>query len=403
MLEKERSGEGLQDRPEMLPVFPIDRLQWKNEDFDRARSEMKNIPCIKKEGVSGAIDTARSIRQAYEREHGGEANPWKEEVAFFDPTHIMLRYGGEDWTYGFHEQKAYGKEATDEVESSVTGIAKNIMGQTKELAEQYREAIKETPPEHRNELKRYYRARLDDFFATMFQREEYGNVRVREWMGPRGPVYMTVDGNHRLAAARMLGFRRVRGSVERIPDPEEAKKEWYAMLGMLKESEREEVRRVYDALHPPKTNEERKRDAEKVAEAIAEGFEVEQWHAEYEKKQRAKEREEAERYEQEKEVRDKVYREAEKFYEAHKENPEFKQLVWQVGLEYLWNHKERREKVQREYEHEVDQYGWMKAKSGFHAGHVLGIDIDGRGKQTDAEIKVLAMREWQKKNAEGKK
>ncbi|QQR60590.1 hypothetical protein IPH19_04235 [Candidatus Uhrbacteria bacterium] len=254
------------ERPEVMQVterlesralahFPANRLTWTDADFEKAHKKMRELPHV---GERTALETLKVLETLSESLSDSEGEAWKTSIETFAPEQVLMRYGyGADWSYAFHEQRRYMEgetvhEKDHATESSVTGIGKKVVrGLGKIVKEAKRELDETTEAEDR---KRIEKSLVDDagrLFDAVYQNETgRDRIQVIRLDGPRGPVYLCVqNGNHRLAAARLIGLRRVRGEVQSCKDGK-GLEHWYDFLAALPPGDRQIWQVRYNELYP---------------------------------------------------------------------------------------------------------------------------------------------------------
>jgi len=160
-----------------------------------------------------------------------------------------MRYGyGADWSYAFHKQ--FKNEKSSDIESSVTGIAKKIVEGIRGALQRARQEIADYPQE-RNQIEQELVDRVESLMDSVYRKNpDSDQIIVTQLDGPRGPVYIcTENGNHRLASARLIGLKRVRGQVEFFQDGK-GPEHWSEFLALLPEESRKEWLSVYEKIYP---------------------------------------------------------------------------------------------------------------------------------------------------------
>ncbi len=374
--------------------FPADRLHWTEEDFERHHQEMKSIPCIRgPEAYRNVTGTISKLVDYYEQKPG---TFWQESVQPFEPRQVIMRYGGEDWSYAFHTQPKYGGSA-DTQESSVTGIAKKIVQKIPHLVQEYTKEINAAAPEQRPTLEHELVVKAEDVFSEMYYPDQrLGNVAVEKIEGPRGPVYITQDGNHRIAAARLIDLKRIRGIIKEPKEKSITKEFWYELLAMLPADQSHELQELYSTVYPADANAQ-KEDQEELQAARKKLPEIQSVLVQKEAARRAERERQDEIETIERQQAKERYDFVDHAYSSLEDAPGFQDTLHQEGLRYLWNHPNGH--MNEEYVEEIDPAGWIKRKDGGMA-HVLGIDLDGYPLRTEDEIKFRAIKKYAEEHPE---
>lgn len=255
------------------PPFRVECIRWTDEDFEREHENMRNIPCIRGSGVSRELRSTVAEWRGARKQHAELPGAVSRRVEAFDPSHVILRYAGDTWDHAFHQQDKYGTRPTShqraELESNVTGMAKKVAREIPRIVRGIVRDMKEvSSPEIRAQLEREVVQEVDDVLSTMYTHEAtQQNVRVTKLLGPRGPVFFSEEGNHRLAAARLIGLRKVRGVVEAVADPRAALDEWYDVLVRLEPGALRQLTTLYDAMYPA-TEAQKRQERECIRAAI---------------------------------------------------------------------------------------------------------------------------------------
>ncbi len=375
--------------------FSYKLAEWKQADYEHQLHAMGEIPCLN-ELEWQAVTKARNALDSYYHAHHPDL--WIEEMIVFHPQHIIARYDGKPWNYGFHEQarvdhdKQTPRGIKGEQESNIIGIAKKMVQVTTRLVRQANKDLKDSPQD-RTSIETQLVSDAEDVFESIFPKQGDGGVYVKELLGPRGPVYLTTrDGNHRLAAARMIQLKQVRGNVERIVDEETAKTYWYDMLAALSPRNRTNVLSIYHELYPSTTTELQEEEMREVQVALERRPTI---LLEIERIQREKTRESEEQNKVSERIREATMARYERTGRLFEQltSPEFRRFLYKRALTYLKSHTygDIVKNVDR-----VDEAGWMYAGDQPMTGHVLGIDLDEYPKQTKKEIIALAIEEWER-------
>ncbi len=378
--------------------FAVNRVLWTDADYERKHEEMKDLPCLRGVETYASIrDTLHDLRTVHADD---PAFAWKEGLGAFEPQRVAMRYNGEDWSHRFHKQPKYGAKEGEGDESSVTWIAKHLVRRISELTRACKRRLEQEPDEgEREALKKGLVQDVEQTVSLFYysDKDKRGNVSVMELHGPRGPIYLSSDGNHRLAAARLIGLRKVRGNITRIEDPVAAQAFWNELLVMLPPTVAAEVREFYDQLYPPS---EEQRAAEAAARNATEGrmealnakllgIRHREHMAAYDTKQKQA-REEAEAKQR--------YALVESAYATFEQAPGFKQMLHQTALDYFWNAKD--DYVRKRYRREVSENGMMPALDGKDEAHVLHVSVDAWPRDTAKEIQYAAIRAYQQAHPE---
>lgn len=262
----------LEDRS--IAPFPADRLLWSDADFEEARIRMKNLPCIR--NAATAEDTLEALAKLGKSLGGTYDDVWESRVESFSPEQVAMRYGyGEDWSYEFHQQRKLEEGKTTYVqdyqtESSVTGIAKRMVREVGKLVRgAKRDMVEVADPEERKRIGEELVDQAENIFDDIYRKEpEQDRISVTKLDGPRGPVYLCIEnGNHRLAAARLIGLRRVRGEVTSFRDGK-GSQHWFDFLAALPATSRMRWRDLYEQIYPPSKEEAAKDDAQESAAVL---------------------------------------------------------------------------------------------------------------------------------------
>ena len=381
-------------------------FSWKQEDYEKRLKEMAELPCLRDPELIGKMNRVRRELDTYYEQHNPKL--WQNTNKTFSPRQVMTRYDGKGWDYSFHEQRRedYPEKANpfeqrrnaNELESNIVGIAKKMVRVTTLMVREAREDIRLSSPAEQKRIGAELVQKVEDVFASVFpEGTSNGGVIVEELDGPRGPVYQTTtDGNHRVAAARLIDLKRIRGEVRAIENQEIAHAYWFDMLTRLSEDECLEVQRVYDELYPQPTEEERiaerlmfRRAVERRTEIDAE---VARLRAEEDLEWSAKQA----KYDLEQErVQSRIALER-PLHESLKNDPVYRKILAETGFEYLMNHPN--DLVRRMGAVRVDDRGWLLDKDDRTIGTVLGIDLfdsrDGYPKRADGEIISLALKKY---------
>jgi hypothetical protein len=377
------------------PPFPADRLQWTEADYARELEKMGDIPCIEGSEAAQAIGRAMHNLDWYIQHEKQISELWQTEVKAFSPKQVIMRYGGRPWNYHFRRQRMEGaSSAADETEPVVTGIAKKIVETVSRTVHEYAEKMKAADSDVvQAQLGRELTQAVEGTFEPIFpQKNNVDHLRVTELMGPCGPVYFTtVNGNHRLAAARLIGLEKVRGEVRQIVDAETAQAYWFNLLAILDQETRDRVLRVYRSVYPTDTVEERT-EGEALKDALSKREEMMHHIDEIQKglKERnveAIKQEEAQRHSIKSE-----YALAHQVYKEHQNDPEFKRVLYEVAFDHLVHHPSDAY-VARKGLLRMDEQGWLYDAQNESAGHVLDIDLnEGPDRTTKSEIIVKAVK-----------
>ncbi len=372
--------------------FAVNRVLWTDADYERKHEEMKDLPCLR--GVETYVslrDTLNDLRAAHADD---PAFAWEETLDTFKPEQVAMRYNGEDWSHQFHKQTKYGAPGGDEDESSVTWIAKHLVRRISDLTRTCKRRLEaETDEAEREALKKGLVQDVENTASLFYynDRKKSGNVSVMELQGPRGPIYLSSDGNHRLAAARLIELRKVRGKVTRIQDPVAAQAFWHETLAKLPPAAAEEVRTFYDQLYPP-TAEQRAAEAATQEATAGRMGDLNAKLVEIREAQRRAAKAATEKREQERVAAEQRYILVDRAYEPLAHASGFKEALHQAALDYLWNAPD--DYVRTRYRREVTAEGRMPAIDGSEDAHVLSISLDAWPRDTEKEIKYAAIRAY---------
>lgn len=389
------------EQPPFLPKL----FSWKQEDYEQRLREMADLPCVRDPELVARMSIARNnLDTYYEAKH---PHLWHKSHKTFSPRQVMIRYDGQGWDYTFHSQQRtefpentgslVTKRVENEQESNIVGIAKKMVRVTTKLVREAREKMEQSDPAEQKRIGTELVQQAEDIFSSVFpNKNSYGGVTVDELQGPRGPVYQTTtDGNHRIAAARLIDLKRVRGEVNAIENPEIAQTYWFDLLAQLSESEREELQTVYDELYPNMTEEERVAERNMLERAIERRPKIdedvlrlnEERNREYEIRQLA--------YDLEREqVQSRVHTER-PLHESLMNDPIYRKVLAETGFDYLMNHSD--DYVRKSGAARVDERGAIYDAQDQFIGNVLGIDLYENGaypKRADGEIISLALQKY---------
>ncbi len=371
--------------------FPVDRLWWTDKDYEIHHRKMESLPCIRGNESFVAITAALHSIEQY---HQGEASIWKESIQPFEPRQVFMRYDGKDWAYAFHRQKKYGSDQAESEESNVTGIAKKIVKGVSRLVRSSRKEIDAARPQDREYLEEELVQSVEHLFSGIYFKGDTGDhVKVRKLEGPRGPVYMTTsNGNHRVAAARLIGLKRIRGEVSEVSDPAIKNQIWFELLALLPEKYAQELQEVYNNIYPPLNQGSLVKEEAELKRAKASLPEIEYVLEERMAIQEAKHKEQQLAEEAIKTASKQRYDFVKEYYPTLKNIPNFKVLLHREALEYLWNHPSHYMQDQR-FVKKIDDDGWVGDEGGPTA-HIFGIDLDTYPLKTADEIKYKAIQTY---------
>lgn len=382
------------------PPFPVDRLQWTEADYVRELEKMGDTPCIEGSEAAQAIGQAIYDLDRYVQHEKQISELWQTEVKAFSPKQVIMRYGGRPWNYHFRHQRTEGvSSAADETEPVVTGIAKKIVETVSRTVHEYAEKMKAAESDvMQAQLGRELTQAVEGTFEPIFpQKNDVDHLRVTELMGPRGPVYFTtVNGNHRLAAARLIGLERVRGEVRQIVDAETAHAYWFDLLAILDQETRDQMLRVYDAVYPVNAH-ERQTEEEALGRAFSKRESMMQRIDAIKTDSNKREAEAAERTKTEQDKIEREYTAAHLEYEKLQNNPEFNKILYEVALDHLMHHPIDGY-LRGKGSLRMDTEGWLSDAGGNDAGHVLSVALNEEpGRNTKDEITLKALRLYREK------
>jgi hypothetical protein len=210
-------------------------------------------------------------------------------------------------------------------------------------------------------------------------------------------VYLcTQNGNHRLAAARLVGLKEVMAQVEGFKD--KSTDRWFDLLAAMPPNERTEWKRVYDSLRPP-SEEESVRDDEQLMQAQIRHPDL------LEAATRRWQKREKEAVFSDKEFNKRVddakrrYVEVKTKQALYERHPRFQQELNRAAVDYYSTHKYSF--ARERFFLEPDEKGWMPSRPDRGIGsHILGIDLDAYPLQTDKEILWRAIQAFEKAHPE---
>ncbi|MSR85126.1 hypothetical protein EXS71_01665 [Candidatus Uhrbacteria bacterium] len=378
--------------------FRVECLTWSESEWEQALKLLHSIPCI--HGAENAGDILRTIDQL-RRYRGISMRMFMGEVKPISPAAVIQRYNGEDWSYWFHEQGKYDLKRGrtydfNHTESNITGIAKRIVhGMAKMIRGGLEEIDQEMDVIEKKMRERELENRVDNFLAEFYFKEGYDNVDVTELQGPRGPVYLSNAGNHRLAAARLIGMSRIRASVSTVPNSKAAHDEWFEFLALLPQPARHQVTNVYNKIYP--CNAKQKRDEAKALKQAQDRLPFIQATLDRQKKIGDKKDE----IKNEKiRKRNKKFEWAEQLIKKFEleSRPDWKSLIHTVAYHYLFV-EAKDPYMEKHFTGKMDADGRLEPKPGEHniSSSVLGIDLN---MWTWNEIRVRAVQEYLKRHPE---
>ena len=222
---------------------------WSSAEWKEQQGAMKNEPYLAADHkVFGDIDRAFfEIERQNQLERTFERSP-DAPYQSVDTRLIIRAPSFKNWGDSYHTTRREG--TLEREENAVIEIARQISSHVNEILDNPKLTPKNQQSKIDEELEH----------ANIFSRDGFP-VYLKEYEGPRGPVYVVQDGSHRVAAAKLVGLDRIQGHVGSSPDITTARKVWYEALALMPEQAQNALRATYDQVHPP-TASEKKADRE---------------------------------------------------------------------------------------------------------------------------------------------
>ena len=332
---------------------PEDCLEWSDEDWKNEHSKLENLPFLTADRklyskIIEPFDEVSRVR-ALPDVSAWDPNALCEMV---DPRLIVRAPAFDNWSTHYHP--CHTEDSKEKNESSVVEIARKIVRNVTPLTgdDINDEKILES---------------LDDVF-------EKRGVKLKKIHGPRGPIYLVVDGSHRTASAKLVGLKKIWASVGEC-EPEKGIDLWFEACRDMPEEAIRELMRIYDLIYPP-TKEGLENEKKLFREAQDKSGEYLEMKKQYYIERKRTAIAESLRYPGEEEILEGSYA----IYEKLRYDEVFKQIQKEEALEhirrYMQEYEDEADEFYEEYRCEMTSFGCLLNRDGSESStHVLSYDV----------------------------